>query len=179
MRRALHRLEDVLSMVEKNTTILQNNCTSVSEEVDEIYRRLAKALKDRTDYLRGEVDRYLAVELRNLNTLKDNLEQEISNIQSNCDLADKHMQSEDVEWDDSELLDTKEIFLKTVDFIRNFEAEMGDYTRRVRFTMTHDPNQLVSTRIFIKNVFFCSLNLFQITVLEKKFTNHWPEKDSK
>ncbi|XP_073971070.1 tripartite motif containing protein thin isoform X3 [Rhodnius prolixus] len=143
VRRALHRLEDVLSMVEKNTTILQNNCTSVSEEVDEIYRRLAKALKDRTDYLRGEVDRYLAVELRNLNTLKDNLEQEISNIQSNCDLADKHMQSEDVEWDDSELLDTKEIFLKTVDFIRNFEAEMGDYTRRVRFTMTHDPNQLV------------------------------------
>lgn len=53
----MHRLEDLLAMVEKNIQALQVNCSSVSEEVDEIYRRLAKALKDRTDYLRGEVDR--------------------------------------------------------------------------------------------------------------------------
>ena len=53
------------------------------------------------------------------------------------------MATEDVEWEDIELLDTKDIFLKTVEFIRNFEAEMGDYTRRVRFTMATDPNQLV------------------------------------
>ncbi|KAE8746007.1 hypothetical protein FOCC_FOCC007265, partial [Frankliniella occidentalis] len=67
---------------------------------------------------------------------------EISNITSNCDLADKHM-TEAVEWDDCELMDAKEIFLKTVEFIRNFETETGDYQRRVRFTMAHDPNQLV------------------------------------
>lgn len=53
------------------------------------------------------------------------------------------MATEDVDWEDIELLDTKEIFLKTVEFIRNFEAEMGDYTRRVRFAMATDPNQLV------------------------------------
>lgn len=139
----MHRLQDMLSVVEKNTLALQTNCSSVSEEVDEIYRRLNKALKDRTEYLRTEVDRYLGTELKNLNTLKENLETEISNIQSNCDLADKHMQSEDIEWDDCELMDAKEIFLKTVEFIRNFEAETGDYTRKVRFIMAHDPNQLV------------------------------------
>lgn len=122
---------------------LQTNCTAVSEEVDEIYRRLTKALKDRTEYLRTEVDRYLGTELRNLNTLKDNLETEISNITSNCDLADKHMQTENVEWDDCELMDAKEIFLKTVDFIRNFESDACDYNRKVRFVMAHDPNQLV------------------------------------
>lgn len=143
VRRALHRLHDVLALVEKNMLALQTNCTSVSEEVDEIYRRLTKALKDRTEYLRGEVDRYLTTELKNLNTLKENLELEISNIQANCDLADKHMQSENIEWDDCELMDAKEIFLKTVDFIRNFESETNDYTRRVRFVMSHDPNQLV------------------------------------
>lgn len=143
VRRSVGRLQDVLAIVEKNMAVLQQNCGSVSEEVEEIYRRLSKALKDRTDYLREEIGRYQCLELKNLITLKDNMELEISNIESNCDLADKHMQSEDVEWDDCELLDTKEIFLKTIDFLRHFEAEMGDYSRRVRFVMAHDPNQLV------------------------------------
>lgn len=142
MRRALHRLQDALTLVEKNSLSLQQNCTSVSEEIDEIYRRLSKALKDRTEFLRGEIERYLSTELRNLSTLKENLELEISNIQSNCDLADKHM-TEAVEWDDCELMDAKEIFLKTVEFIRNFEYENADYNRRVRFSMSADPNQLV------------------------------------
>ncbi|XP_050433249.1 RING finger protein nhl-1 isoform X4 [Adelges cooleyi] len=143
VRRAVHRLSDMLSGVEKNMLTLQLNCTSVSEEVDEIYRRLSKALKDRTEHLRGEIDRYLTTELKNLCNLKENLDIEISNIQSNCDLADKYMQSDDVEWDDSELMDAKEIFLKTVDFIRNFETDIGDYNRKAKFIMAHDPNQLV------------------------------------
>lgn len=140
IRRGLHKLQDSLAMVEKNTLGLQTNCTSVSEEVDEIYRRLTKALKDRTEYLRTETEKYMGTELRNLNTLKENLELEIANIQSNCDLADKHM-TENVEWDDCELMDAKEIFLKTVEFIRNFEMEADN--RKIRFIMTHDPNQLV------------------------------------
>ncbi|XP_072948965.1 uncharacterized protein tn [Epargyreus clarus] len=142
IRRGINRLQDILSVVERNTANLQTNCGAVAGEVDEIHKRLAKALKDRTDFLRNEVDRYLATELRNLTNLKDNLELELSNIQSNCDLADKYM-NDDVEWEDTELVDTKEIFLKTVEFLRNFDYEAGDYNRRIRFIMTHDPNQLV------------------------------------
>ncbi|XP_068633062.1 RING finger protein nhl-1 isoform X2 [Battus philenor] len=142
IRRGVNRLQDILSVVERNTTNLQTNCAAVAGEVDEIHKRLSKALKDRTDFLRNEIDRYLATELRNLTNLKDNLELELSNIQSNCDLADKYM-NDDVEWEDTELVDTKEIFLKTVEFLRNFDYEAGDYNRRVRFIMTHDPNQLV------------------------------------
>lgn len=143
IRRGIHRLQDTLSLVEKNSQNIQTNCLSVSEEVEEIYRRLNKALKDRTDYLRGEVDRYLGTELRSLTTLKDNLEQEISNILSNCDLADKLMNENLDIWDDCELMDAKEIFLKTVEFIRNFEYENSDYSRKVRLILAHDPNQLV------------------------------------
>lgn len=117
MRRGLHRLQDALALVEKNTLGLQTNCASVAEEVDEIYRRLSKALKDRTEHLRNEVDRYLGSELRGLIQLKENLELEIANIQSNCDLAEVHI-NENVPWDDAELLDTKELFLRTVEFIR-------------------------------------------------------------
>lgn len=142
IRRGVNRLQDSLTIVEKNTLGLQTNCLSVSEEVEEICRRMSKALKDRTEFLRTEIDRYLTSELRNLTTLKDNLDQEISNIHSNCDVADKYM-NENVEWDDCELMDTKEIFLRTVEFLRSFECENTDYTRRVRFLMSIDPNQLV------------------------------------
>lgn len=143
IRRGVHRLQDILAVVEKNTSSLQNNCHSVSEEIDEIYRRLTKAVKDRTDYLRNEMDKYATSEIRNLSVLKENLELEIANITSNCDLADKYM-NESVLWEDCELMDTKEIFLKTVEFIRNFECESSDYSRRVRFTMACDQNQLVN-----------------------------------
>lgn len=143
IRRGVHRLQDILAVVEKNTCNLSLNCLSVSEEIDEIYRRLTKAVKDRTDYLRVEMDKYLLSEMRNLGTLKENLELEIGNITSNCDLADKYI-NESVQWEDCELMDTKEIFLKTVEFIRNFECETSDYSRRVRFTMACDANHLVN-----------------------------------
>ncbi|XP_060529556.1 RING finger protein nhl-1 isoform X2 [Cylas formicarius] len=143
IRRGIHRLQDTLSLVEKNAQNIQTNCLSVGEEVEEIYRRLNKALKDRTEYLRGEIDRYLGTELRTLTSLKSNLELEISNILSNCDLADKHMNENVDLWDDCELMDAKEIFLKTVEFIRNFEYENTDYSRKIRLVLAHDPNQLV------------------------------------
>ncbi|XP_030387932.1 RING finger protein nhl-1 isoform X6 [Scaptodrosophila lebanonensis] len=142
IRRSLHRLQDSLAIIEKNTLSLQTNAISVTEEIDEIYRRITKAIKDRSDQLKGEIDRYLAVELRNLTTLKENLDLEINNITSNCDIVDKYM-NETVEWDDCELMDTKEIFLKTVEFLRHFEYENADYSRRVRFMVSIDPNQLV------------------------------------
>ncbi|KAF7273917.1 hypothetical protein GWI33_013397 [Rhynchophorus ferrugineus] len=143
IRRGIHRLQDSLNLVEKNVQNVQTNCLSVGEEVEEIYRRLNKALKDRTDYLRNEIDRYLGTEMRTLTGLKENLEQEISNILSNCDLADKHMNENVDIWDDCELMDAKEIFLKTIEFIRNFEYENTDYTRKIRLILAHDPNQLV------------------------------------
>ncbi|XP_034141810.1 zinc finger CCCH domain-containing protein 13 isoform X9 [Drosophila guanche] len=142
IRRSLHRLQDSLAIIEKNTMSLQTNAISVTEEIDEIYQRITKAIKDRSDQLKGEIDRYLAVELRNLTTLKENLDLEITNIGSNCDIVDKYM-NETVEWDDCELMDTKEIFLKTVEFLRHFEYENNDYSRRVRFLVSIDPNQLV------------------------------------
>ncbi|XP_046390185.1 RING finger protein nhl-1 isoform X2 [Ischnura elegans] len=143
IRRALHRLQDALAAVDRNAIGLQGNCAAVAEEVDEVHRRLTKAVKDRTDFLRAELERYLTTEQRNLATLRDHLELEVANIQSNCDLADKHMGDDGVDWDDAELVDAKEIFLRTVEFIRNFDYEPGDYARRVRFVMAMDPNQLV------------------------------------
>ncbi|ODN06270.1 RING finger protein nhl-1 [Orchesella cincta] len=148
VRRVLHRLNDALSAVEKNTMQLQTNSISVMDEIDDIYRRLSKALKDRTENLKIEVERYLGNELKQLSTLRTNLEQEVANIQSNIDLVEKYMITENgttVTWQDNELMDTKDIFLKTMEFIRNFEYEPGDYGRRIKFNTNHDVNSLAST----------------------------------
>lgn len=127
---------------------------------------MSKAIKDRSEQLKGEIDRYLLTEMRNLISLKENLELEITNIQSNCDVADKHM-NESVEWDDCELMDTKEIFLKTVEFLRNFEYENTDYSRRVRFLASVDPNQLV-----LNLATFGDLNITPHTAISSQTSPH-------
>lgn len=56
---------------------------------------------------------------------------ECQNIQSNSDLMEKHM-ADDIKWDDNELMDCKDIFIKMMDFIRNYDAGNEEYTRRIR-----------------------------------------------
>lgn len=147
VRRTLPRLQDALNVIDKNTMQLQQNCTNIIEEVDTLYLRLSKALKDRTDTIKSEIEVFLGKEMKGLTCLRANLEHEISNFDSNSDFAEKHISPEAgaVAWDDNELMDTKDIFLRTMEFIRNFESEPGDYHRRVRFFIPQDPNQLANT----------------------------------
>lgn len=69
----------------------------------------------------------------------------MANIQSNIDLAEKYMVNDNgatMTWQDNELMDTKDVFLRTMEFIRNFEYEPGDYARRIKFSTNADPNKL-------------------------------------
>ncbi|XP_045026133.1 LOW QUALITY PROTEIN: RING finger protein nhl-1 [Daphnia magna] len=162
VRRTLPRLQDALGVIDKNSNQLEVNCRAIVEEVDGLYRRLSKALKDRTDFIKSEIEVFMAKELKALKGLRANLEHEISNFDSNSEFAEKHVtagtsgtdggssststsSSNTVCWDDNELMDTKDIFLRTMEFIRNFETETGDYHRRVRFFVPQDPNQLSNT----------------------------------
>nr|CAG4648513.1 EOG090X01W2 [Polyphemus pediculus] len=144
VRRTLPRLQDALGVIEKNSTHLQQNCASIIEEVDDIYHRLSKALKERTDFIKGEIEIFLAKEVRTLTSLRENLTHEISNFDSNSEFAEKHIGEGSV-WDDNELMDAKDIFLRTMEFIRNFESEPGEYHRRVRFFVPQDLNQMAAT----------------------------------
>ena len=93
-----------------------------------------------------QAEKYYNMEHRNVNRLKEGLEQEISNAESNCELAEKHMDDQ-TEWDDCELMDAKEVFLKTMDFIRSFDYDTGDY-RKARFNFPDDLNKV--TRLCIQ-----------------------------
>lgn len=144
VKRAAHRLNDQLSTVERNIVSLKQNTGSVSEEIEGICKRLQKSVRDRCDFLKAEVEIYYINEAKNLTTLKESLDQEVSNINSNIELAEKHM-DDHTPWDDAELMDTKDIFLKTMEFIRSFDYEAGDYSRRARFNPPDDLNKIATS----------------------------------
>merc|ERR1711978_701933 len=73
--------------------------------------------------------------------LKDNLDLEVTNIRSNSDLMEKNL-DDGTKWDDVELLDCKEIFIKMMDWIRNYDTSNEEYTRRIRFTCHDGVNDL-------------------------------------
>jgi len=141
IKRGLHRVEDALSQVERNQTQLKSNAEQVVVEIDEIHRRLSNALKERTDYLKASVDKYLITEMNSLKELKDNLDLEVTNIQSNSDLMEKNL-DDGTKWDDVELMDCKDIFLKMMDWIRNYDTSSDEYNRKIRFTCHDTVNDL-------------------------------------
>merc|ERR1712121_74358 len=132
----MHRIEDALAQVERNQQQLKTNADTVCGEIDEIQRRLTLALKERTDYLKSSVDKYVGQEMKSLKELKDNLDLEVTNIRSNSDLMEKNL-DDGTKWDDVELLDCKDIFIKMMDWIRNYDTSSEEYTRKIRFT-SHD-----------------------------------------
>merc|ERR1739838_376613 len=145
IKRGLHRIEDALGQVERNQTQLKSNADQVVTEIDEINRRLTLALKERTDYLKSSVEKYVSNEMKSLKDLKDNLDLEITNITSNADLMEKNL-DDGTKWDDVELMDCKDIFIKMMDWIRNYDTSNEEYTRKIRFT-SHDGVNDLAKRI--------------------------------
>jgi len=145
VKRGLHRIEEAMSEVERNQSQLKTNADTVIGEIDEINRRLTLALKDRTDNLKSMVEKYVSTEMKSLKDLKDNLDLEITNITSNADLMEKNL-DDGTTWDDVELMDCKDIFIKMMDWIRNYDTSNEEYNRKIRFTC-HDTVNDMARRI--------------------------------
>jgi len=145
VKRGLHRIEEAMSEVERNQSQLKSNADTVIGEIDEINRRLTMALKERTDYLKTSVEKYVSTEMKSLKDLKDNLDLEITNITSNADLMEKNL-DDGTTWDDVELMDCKDIFIKMMDWIRNYDTSNEEYNRKIRFTC-HDTVNDMARRI--------------------------------
>ena len=161
VKRGWHRLEDCIQQIDRNMTQLNTNATSVFGDIEEMHQRLSNVLKERTEFLKSNVDKYLVVESKTLKDQKENLELELTNIKSNADLMENHM-SDGTRWDDNELMDCKDIFIKMMDFIRNYDPGTEEYTRRIRFH-THDATNDLAKRI--------------LELGELKFTENKPKDD--
>ena len=66
--------------VDRNNTQLHQNATTVLTEIEEMHTRLTSVLRERTEFLKSSVDKYLIVESKTLKDLKENLELELANI---------------------------------------------------------------------------------------------------
>ncbi|KFM82288.1 RING finger protein nhl-1, partial [Stegodyphus mimosarum] len=141
VRRGLHRLSEALTQTKKNAEKLQFNCNQVKEEIEDIVRRYSKDLKVTEDKLKHDLEIYTQTEMKAITKLKEDLEIEVSNITSNCDLVDKYIK-DDFEWSDLELLEYKQIFLKMLDFLRTFDPDGTDFSRRIKFQPRADPDVL-------------------------------------
>merc|ERR550519_2199100 len=104
---------------------------------------MEKNLDDGTKW--DSVDKYVLTEMKSLKELKDNLDLEVTNIQSNSDLMEKNL-DDGTKWDDVELLDCKDIFIKMMDWIRNYDTSNEEFTRKIRFT-SHDGVNDLARRI--------------------------------
>lgn len=141
VRRGLHRLSEALTQTKKNAEKLQFNCTQVKDEIEDIVRRYSKDLKVTEDKLKHDLEIYTQTEMKSINKLKEDLEIEVNNITSNCELVDKYV-TDDFEWSDIELLEYKQIFIKMLDFLRTFDPDNADFTRRIKFQPRADPDVL-------------------------------------
>lgn len=141
VRRGLHRLSEALTQTKKNAEKLQFNCSQVKEEIEDIVRRYSKDLKVTEDKLKSDLEVYTQTEMKTISKLKEDLEIEVNNITSNCDLVDKYV-TDDFEWSDVELIEYKQIFIKMLDFLRTFDPDNTDFSRRIKFQPRADPDVL-------------------------------------
>ncbi|CAN7996489.1 unnamed protein product [Ixodes pacificus] len=144
VRRGLNRLTEHLAQNNKNQDKLTHNCALVKEELEDLINRYVKDLQLIHGKLKSEIDIYLQQEIKQLSTLSEDVETEIANITSNCDVVEKYV-NDDTEWTDSELVEYKEIFNKSLEFLRNFDPDTSDFTRRVKLQIHTDPDALHRT----------------------------------
>ncbi|CAN7996404.1 unnamed protein product, partial [Ixodes hexagonus] len=144
VRRGLNRLTEHLTQNNKNQDKLSHNCALVKEELEDLINRYVKDLQLIHGKLKSEIDVYLQQELKQLSTLSEDVETEIANITSNCDVVEKYV-NDDTEWTDLELVEYKEIFNKSLEFLRNFDPDTSDFTRRVKLQIHTDPDALHRT----------------------------------
>ncbi|XP_076327721.1 uncharacterized protein LOC143234321 [Tachypleus tridentatus] len=141
VKRSLQKVSDTLTQTHSNRTRLQENADRVKEDIEEMVRRYNEDLKHTEKRLKEEIDIYVQKELRQMSGLKDNLEMELTNLTGNCELLEKHM-NENIDWTDSELLQYKEVVFKMLDFVRNFDTGISDFTRRITFQPRTNPDVL-------------------------------------
>ena len=141
VRRGLTKLNEHLQQTSRNSDKLNLNYRSIKEEITESVRRIIKDLKDKETKLLRELDEYVQSEAKNGEKLKEDLDQELVNISSNCELVEGHI-TENEEWTVEELVEYKEIFVKTLDFLRNLDPDSSESVRKIKFQFKTDMDAL-------------------------------------
>lgn len=135
IKRCLSKIKEFKDSIKKCQDKLTVNHVSVRHEIEESSRRLIEDLKAKQEKLLNEVDSYAAQENKLLNKLDTSLDTELNLLESNVKLCDDNINAPHYNWTDLELVEMKEIYVKALEFVRLFDPDLGDFTRKMRFQM--------------------------------------------
>ncbi|KAG9508965.1 RING finger protein nhl-1, partial [Fragariocoptes setiger] len=157
IKRCATKMGEFKEALARHESKLEANYRSTRQEIERACRRLIDDLTAREQKLLVECDSYVDAERATLKKLAASLDSELATIESNVQLADEHLASTNssgsssssgaggggpavtgATWSDKELVDAKEIYVHTLEFVRLFEPELGDFTRKIRFVQVPD-----------------------------------------
>lgn len=132
-KRCLTKMKDFQEQIDKAKERLKVNHNSVKREIQDSCRRLIDDLQAKQKRLIEDVDTFVEQENRTLEKLRVGAEQEYDVLSSNSRLAEEKIQVNKYQWNDAELWEMKEIYARAMEFIRLFDADLGDFNRKIRF----------------------------------------------
>lgn len=134
-KRCLSKIEEFKETLERANERLKINHTTVKHEIEESCRRLIDDLKAKQKRLIEDVDTFAEQERKTIDKLKVAIVDELETLESNSKLADDKVSGNKYQWTDQELSEMKEIYAKAMEFVRLFDPDIGDFTRKMRFIL--------------------------------------------
>lgn len=138
-KRCFGKLKEFDETLDKAQERLNANKRSILNEIENSTKRLIEDLQAKQRKLCTEVEQFAEQEEKLLAKLKVSLKDELQVLESNLELADEKINnngsSEKYPWTDRELNEMKEIYGRSMEFVRLFDPDVGDYTRKIRFSL--------------------------------------------
>lgn len=154
IRRALSRFNEELGQLKKCDDKLRFGCEQARSSIVDLAASLVCLIKEKEKQLLKELEEFQQSEESNLKKLREGLDEEYNNQLANCELIEKNVlnysstrqanqsnlnlsvleeddsANELIQWSDLELVEFRELFLKMLEFLRNFETLDGmEYAR--------------------------------------------------
>lgn len=154
IRRALSRFNEELGQLKKCDDKLRFGCEQARSSIVDLAASLVCLIKEKEKQLLKELEDFEQSEESNLKKLREGLDEEYNNQVANCELIEKNVlnyspsrqanqsnlnlsvledddsSNELIQWSDLELVEFRELFLKMLEFLRNFETLDGmEYAR--------------------------------------------------
>lgn len=141
-KRSLSKMQEFKETLKKSEDKLAINQATVKHEIENSCKRLIEDLKTKQQKLIEEVDQFAEQEQKTIDKLKVAIVDEHSIISGNLHIAEeKFIPTSDsvsgcrLSWQDGELSELKDIYNKSMEFVRLFDPEIGDFVRKIRFTL--------------------------------------------
>lgn len=135
-RRCFGKLKEFDETLVKAQDRLTTNKRAVLKEIEDSTKRLIEDLQAKQKKLCQEVESFAEQEEKLLSKLQSSCKDELQILEANLKLADEKINGDHkYPWTDRELNEMKEIYSRSMEFVRLFDPDVGDFTRKIRFCL--------------------------------------------